>query len=98
MSSNTLSRGRTAGAMARWRRLLLALLAVIFTTGTSQAAPAQAPQACNGQGQATIIDPTGGAVQVRMYGGTNPANSENYPTSIQRIVLSGGQGHLWLLH
>ena len=90
MSSHVLSRGSRQQVL--WRvAMLLALLAVIFTTGTSQAAPPAQVNPCNQPGVATIIDPAGGTVQVRMYSGTNPANSENYDTSIQKIVLSGGQ-------
>ena len=71
--------------------MLLGLIAALFSTGTSQAAqPAQAGT-CTQAGVATIIDPTGGAVQVRMYPGSNPANVEDIPTSIQRIELNGGQ-------
>jgi hypothetical protein len=77
-----------------WRiaaALLLALLAALYTTRTSQAAPAeQAVEPCLEPGLATIIDPVGGAVQVRMYSGANPNNVENYPTSIERIELEGG--------
>ena len=93
MSSNDVGRGsrrRTLGHVGV-AILGLGLLAAVFSSSTSQAAqPAQA-QTCTDPGIATIIDPAGGAVQVRMYGGTNPANSEDYPTSIQRIELSTGQ-------
>ena len=93
MSSNVLGRGsrrRTLGHLSGVI-LVLGLLAAVFSTGTSQAAqPAQA-QTCTDPGIATIIDPVGGAVQVRMYGGPDPANAKNYPTGIQRIELGGGQ-------
>ena len=93
MSSNALGRG------SRWRTLglvgiavlMLGLLAAVFSTGTSQAAQPAQVQTCTDPGITTIVDPVGGAVQVRMYGGTNPANAKNYPTAIQRIELSGGQ-------
>ena len=85
--------GRGPRQQVFWRigaGVLLALLAVIFSTGTSQAAPPAQVNPCNQPGFATIIDPVGGAVQVRMYD-TNPATATTSPASIQRIVLAGGQ-------
>jgi hypothetical protein len=93
MSSHMLIRGVRQQTL--WRigaAVLLALLATIFTTRTSQAAPlAQAVEPCIQPGLATIIDPEGGAVQVRMYKGGSLATLENIPTSIQRIELSGNR-------
>ncbi len=93
MLSNIYSRG--SGQRTLWRVgtliMLLGLIAALFSTGTSQAAPPAQAGTCTQAGVATIIDPTGGAVQVRMYPGSNPANVEDIPTSIQRIELNGGQ-------
>ncbi len=93
MLSHVLSRESIRQVL--WRvgaAMLLALLAAVFTTRTSQAAPlAQAIEPCIQPGSATIIDPVGGAIQVRMFDGPTSSILENYPTSIQRIELVGGQ-------
>ncbi len=92
MLSNFWSRGSRQRTL--WRVgaliLLLGLVAALFNAGTSQAAPPAQAAACDQAGTATIIDPVGGAVQVRMYTGSNTATLENYPTAIQRIALNGG--------
>lgn len=93
MLSNIFSRG--SGQRTFWRVgtliMLLGLVAALFSTGTSQAAQPAQTGACDQPGNATIIDPTGGAVQVRMYFGSNTGTLENFPTSIQRIALNSGQ-------
>ncbi len=89
MSSHLLS--RVSRQQVLWRSgaaMLLALLAVVFTAGTTHAAPPA--QTCVQPGLSTIIDPAGGAIQVRMYT-TDPAAVEQDPTSIQQIDLGGGQ-------
>lgn len=93
MLSNLLSRG--SGQRTLWRVgtlvMLLGLIAALFSTGTLQAAQPAQTGTCTQAGVATNIDPVGGAVQVRMYQGTNTATLENFPTSIQKIVLNNGQ-------
>ena len=92
MSSHELSSGWRQQVVSRvGAALLLALLTAIFTR-TSHAAPLGQPiEPCNQPGLATIIDPEGGAIQVRMYNDATPYNVVNYPTSVQRIELAGGQ-------
>jgi hypothetical protein len=89
MSSHLLS--RVSRQRVLWRTgaaMLLAVLAAVFNAGTTHAAPPA--QTCVQPGLSTIIDPAGGAIQVRMYT-TDPAAVEQDPTSIQQIDLGGGQ-------
>jgi hypothetical protein len=66
---------------------LALLFAFIFSLPT-QAAPVEPPiNPCNVPGFAVNIDPTGGAVQVRMGSG---GVYENLPASIQRITFQNG--------
>ena len=92
MLSLMLNRGSRRQTLRRLgMALLLAFLAAIYATNTSQAAPRAQVDPCNGSGLATIIDPAdGAAVQVRMGAGLPPTNIQNDPTSIQRIDLGGG--------
>lgn len=93
MLSNGFSRGSRQRAF--WHIgiivMLLGLISALFSTGILQAAQPAPAATCAQAGIAKIIDPAGGAVQVRMYTSSNPANIENHPTSIQRIDLNGGQ-------
>ena len=88
MSSHLLS--RVSKQQVLWRTgaaMLLALLAAVFSTGTTHAAPPA--QTCVQPGTSTIIDPVGGAIQVNMYF-SDPTAIETDPTSIQQIDLVGG--------